>query len=64
MNGYNVPAWMNWLLGLRTVGIQCESCNWENEETDCEDCNGTGIIIFKTFIAEKLKETLKVCWIK
>lgn len=65
MSGYDIPYWLNWLLGYRTIAIQCEFCNWEqDEETDCEYCHGTGLIIFKTWIANELKKQFKVAWIK
>ena len=57
-------AWWNWLLGERTIAIECHFCNWmTDEETECEWCDGGGLIIFTTWIADKLKEDFIVAWI-
>jgi hypothetical protein len=55
---------IDWLFGKRTIAIQCDFCNWEKEETDCEHCQGTGLIIFETWIVETLKEKFKIAWVR
>jgi hypothetical protein len=59
-----MSKWLARFFGLRTVAIECTECDWETEDTECEECHGTGLIIFDTYCVHQLDEHCLIAWVK
>jgi hypothetical protein len=63
-------AWLIWSVRERKVAVQCYRClgggmALPDEDFDCTNCEGTGMVIFKTHLStETLNKHFTVIWIK